>query len=136
MWLKSIGPAIETHGRRRRNVPRPPIEIGLGGAGEEAEAGAAMRGTAHMRAVLSVVVLLGLLAAAGGVAVWLWSEIGAVAIGRHGWIALGLGALLTFGLGAGLMALMFLSSRHGYDERAHLADRTGSEPARRPSDDT
>jgi hypothetical protein len=111
--------------------------IGLGGAVEEAEAGGLiLRGTAHMRAVLSVVVLLGLLAAAGGVAVWLWSEIGAVAIGRHGWIALGLGALLTFGLGAGLMALMFLSSRHGYDERAHQADRTGSEPARRPSDET
>jgi hypothetical protein len=89
-----------------------------------------------MRAVLSVVLLVGLLVAAAGVALWLWSEIGAVAIGRHGWIALGLGAVLTFGLGAGLMALMFLSSRHGYDERAHRADRTRSDPARRPSDES
>jgi hypothetical protein len=35
----------------------------------------------------------------------------------HGWIALVAGSVLTIGLAVGLMALMFHSSRRGYDER-------------------
>jgi hypothetical protein len=41
---------------------------------------------------------------------------------RHGLVALGLGAVATFALGAGLMALVFFSNRRGYDERAHRSD--------------
>lgn len=77
-----------------------------------------------MRTSLTVAVLLALLAASGGVGLWAWSEIGRVEIGHHGLIALALGAVLTFGLGAGLMALMFYSARRGYDDRAHEADPT------------
>jgi hypothetical protein len=33
-----------------------------------------------------------------------------------GWLFLILGALITLGLGAGLMALVFYSSRHDYDQ--------------------
>ena len=36
----------------------------------------------------------------------------------HGWIALGLGCGLSLLVGGGLMALVFHSSRHGYDDRA------------------
>ncbi|KAA0069999.1 hypothetical protein [Tardiphaga sp. P9-11] len=36
----------------------------------------------------------------------------------HGWIALGLGTSLSLIIGCGLMALMFYSSRSGYDETA------------------
>ena len=36
----------------------------------------------------------------------------------HGWIALGLGVFFSVIVGCGLMALMFFSSRRGYDERA------------------
>ena len=61
-----------------------------------------------MRSAVTLVVLFGLLAAAAGVAFWAWSELGDVEIGWHGLIALGLGVVLTFLLGAGLMALMFL----------------------------
>jgi NADH:ubiquinone oxidoreductase subunit 5 (subunit L)/multisubunit Na+/H+ antiporter MnhA subunit len=68
-------------------------------------------------------VLLGLLILAALTGFWAWQQIGAVEIGMHGWIALGLGAVLTFAVGAGLMALMFFSARRGYDERAHRADR-------------
>ena len=71
-----------------------------------------------MRSAVTLVVLLGLLAAAAGIAIWAWSELGDVEIGWPGLIALGLGVVLTFVLGAGLMALMFFSSRRGYDERA------------------
>lgn len=88
-----------------------------------------------MRPALSVVLLIALLAATAGVAFWAWSEIGEVEIGWHGWIALGLGAGLTFLLGAGLMALMFLSSRRGYDERAHEAERLVGERWRPPPAD-
>ncbi len=38
-------------------------------------------------------------------------------IGVHGYIALGLGALFTLLIGGGLMALVFYSHRHGYDDR-------------------
>ena len=39
----------------------------------------------------------------------------------HGWIALTLGILFSLIVGCGLMALVFYSSRRGYDERAHAA---------------
>lgn len=39
-------------------------------------------------------------------------------ISMHGWIALGLGTVLSLALGFGLMWLSFYSSRHGYDDRA------------------
>jgi hypothetical protein len=90
-----------------------------------------------MRALLTIAVLLGLLAAAVGVTLWAWQEIGEVEISRHGLIALGLGVGVTFLLGAGLMALVFFSNRRGYDARAHQGDdppraeESGRPPARR-----
>lgn len=77
-----------------------------------------------MRTAFTLIVLLGLLALTVGVAFWAWHEIGDVPISGHGLIALGLGALLTALLGAGLMALMFFSSRRGYDDRASDGDPT------------
>jgi hypothetical protein len=46
----------------------------------------------------------------------LWAEIGDVEISEGGWIALVLGVLVALSLGFGLMALVFISSRRGYDE--------------------
>jgi hypothetical protein len=80
-----------------------------------------------MRALLTVALLVGLLGATAGVAFWAWQEMGEVEISRHGMIALALGALATFGLGAGLMALVFFSNRRGYDEQAY---RPGDPPHR------
>lgn len=37
-------------------------------------------------------------------------------ISVHGWIALTLGSVLSLALGAGLMALSFISSRRGFDD--------------------
>jgi hypothetical protein len=48
-----------------------------------------------------------------------WNQLGASEISLVGWLALGFGAVLTLALGFGLMALMFISSRRGYDESAH-----------------
>ena len=88
-----------------------------------------------MRSAIAMMVLVGLLLASAAAGYWVWQEVGDVEIGLHGWIALGLGALLTFLLGAGLMALMFFSSRRGYDERAHHAERLAGERGRPPPAD-
>ena len=58
----------------------------------------------------AVVLALGFLIAA------LWIGIGDSEISSAGWLAMGLGVIVTLGLGIGLMALVFISSRRGYDE--------------------
>ena len=45
-----------------------------------------------------------------------WRALGASEISLGGWLAMGFGVLATLALGIGLMALMFFSSRHGYDD--------------------
>jgi hypothetical protein len=45
-----------------------------------------------------------------------WERIGDVGIGLNGWIALVLGIVVTMAVGIGLMALIFISNRRGYDE--------------------
>ena len=50
------------------------------------------------------------------VAASLWVGLGASEISGSGWAAMVLGVLATQALGIGLMALVFISSRRGYDE--------------------
>ena len=45
-----------------------------------------------------------------------WSGLGDAEISLAGWLAMGFGIVVTLALGIGLMALVFISSRHGYDE--------------------
>jgi hypothetical protein len=45
-----------------------------------------------------------------------WTGIGDSDISGAGWLAMGLGVIVTLALGIGLMALVFISSRRGYDE--------------------
>jgi hypothetical protein len=45
-----------------------------------------------------------------------WTSAGDVQMSIHGWIALGLGTFFSLAIGCGLMALMFYSSRSGYDD--------------------
>lgn len=72
-----------------------------------------------MRVTLSVISLAGILVAGLAVfLVWSWEASGGPVMSVHGYIALALGALFTFALTAGLMALVFYSSRHGYDDEA------------------
>ena len=52
----------------------------------------------------------------------IWEATGGPVISVHGYIALGLGTLFTFALTAGLMALVFYSNRHGYDDEIGTAD--------------
>ena len=46
----------------------------------------------------------------------LWSTLGASNISAAGWAAMGFGIVATMGLGVGLMALVFISNRRGFDE--------------------
>ena len=65
--------------------------------------------------VFVLVVLLGLLAWAGWYAVGAWNAMSGVTISMAGWVFMVLGVVVTFLVGAGLMALVFYSSRHDYD---------------------
>lgn len=50
------------------------------------------------------------------VAVMNWQLIGDTGIDLNGWIALILGVTATLAVGVGLMALVFISNRRGYDD--------------------
>lgn len=76
-----------------------------------------------MRVFLLVAVLGGFLIAALWFAVDAWIRLGDVEISAHGIFAMVLGIVLTFAVGAGLMAALFHSSRSGHDEAVGLADR-------------
>jgi hypothetical protein len=65
---------------------------------------------------LAIIVLLGFLAAAIAYAVHSWEAMSGVGISPLGWLFMGLGVFFTIAVGGGLMALVFYSSRHDYDQ--------------------
>jgi len=75
-----------------------------------------MRATSTFAA--AVIALAAVLAVAI-VIVTFWNQLGASEISPVGWLALGFGVVATLALGCGLMALMFISNRRGYDDPAH-----------------
>lgn len=64
---------------------------------------------------LTIVLLLMLAFAVWGFGV-AWKMSGNVGMSVHGYVALGLGVVLSLVVGGGLMALAFYSSRRGYDD--------------------
>ena len=60
--------------------------------------------------------LFALLAAALWFAGRSWVHLAGAVIPVYGWIAIGGGVLFSLLVGGGLMALLFYSSRHGYDD--------------------
>ena len=64
---------------------------------------------------VAIVILVGLLAVSLWYAIRVWTAMAGVHMSGWGWLFLVLGVLVTTGLGAGLMALVFYSSRHDYD---------------------
>jgi hypothetical protein len=71
-----------------------------------------------MKIAILIASLLGLLAITVGWAVWGWQQTSNVPMSVHSYIAMILGIVFTLLVGCGLMALMFYSSRHGYDDAA------------------
>jgi hypothetical protein len=77
-----------------------------------------------MKTALVIISLLAFLGMTVGWAIWGWEQTAGTEMGFHGWVAMILGILFTILVGCGLMALMFYSSRHGYDEGASdLSDK-------------
>lgn len=75
-----------------------------------------------MGKILAIVTLLALLAVALWVAYEQWAMV-SVEIPFWGWVAILAGAGLSLVVGVGLMALMFYSHRHGYDDRVQGVER-------------
>jgi len=69
-----------------------------------------------MRKLLVIVPLLALLALSIWFAVAAWIRLGGEPIPFYGYVAIAGGVLFSFLVGGGLMALVFYSSRHGYDD--------------------
>jgi hypothetical protein len=65
---------------------------------------------------IGVTVAIALVAMVVVVCAHFWNAIGGSEISPAGWVAMALGILATLGLGIGLMSLVFISSRRGYDE--------------------
>ena len=61
---------------------------------------------------IALAILLGFLCVSLWYAVKVWSAMAGVHMSGFGWTFLVLGVVVTFALGAGLMALVFYSSRH------------------------
>jgi len=72
---------------------------------------------------LIVASLLAFLAAVVVFVVISWQQMGVVQMSGHGVTALIAGVVLSLVVGGGLMALVFISARRGYDD---AADRRGS----------
>jgi uncharacterized membrane protein YdfJ with MMPL/SSD domain len=54
--------------------------------------------------------------AVAAVVVIFWNRLGASEISVGGWLAMVFGVIVTLALGIGLMMLMYISNRRGYDE--------------------
>jgi hypothetical protein len=68
-----------------------------------------------MRALI-ILALFALLGASVWFAGAAWERLGGDAIPFYGYVAIAGGALFSLLVGGGLMALVFYSSRHGYDD--------------------
>jgi hypothetical protein len=72
-----------------------------------------------MRSLYVLVPLVALLAGSIWFAADVWTSLDGASIPTGGWIAMGAGVFFSLVIGCGLMALVFYSNRHGYDEPAH-----------------
>ena len=78
-----------------------------------------------MRVWIAICILLALLAGAIYVG-YVGCNLTDVEMPVTGWVAMGLGIFFSLVLGAGLMGLMFYSSRHGYDQPPYEPPRSWS----------
>jgi hypothetical protein len=97
-------------------APAPRLAEVVVGTNASAVCLTTMRGSGT---ILIITVLLGLLAAVGWFA---WAGLAGPGepMPSEGYVALALGALTAVLVGIGLMALLFYSSRRGYDEPPHF----------------
>ena len=75
-----------------------------------------------MPTILLAAILIAFLVGATVWSVWVWTSVGSVAMSGHGYVAMALMIVVCIALGFGLMALVFYSSRKGYDEPPQSED--------------
>jgi hypothetical protein len=80
--------------------------------------GTSRLGTSRLGTIALIVVLFGLLVAATVFAIRSWTSIEGPPMPEVGYVAMTIGVVFSLLIGFALMALLFYSSRHGYDERA------------------
>lgn len=78
-----------------------------------------MQGRSLTGTSLVVMALLGILAGSIWFAVQGWTGIDGPGMPVAGYVAMGAGILLSLVVGVGLIALLFYSRRHGYDDAAN-----------------
>ena len=79
-----------------------------------------------VKTALIAVPLLAILVGAGWFAIGAWLTISGPSVPASGYIAMAAGVAFSLVVGCGLMALVFYSNRHGYDEPYRLdEDETG-----------
>ena len=78
--------------------------------------------------VLVAIPLFGILAAAIWYAASAWFSLSGPPMPAIGYVALTLGVVFSLVIGCGLMALLFYSSRHGYDEAHRPEDSDSPSP--------
>jgi hypothetical protein len=77
--------------------------------------------------ILAIAMLLLLLAGSAAFAWYGLFDSHDTPLGVHGWTAMVLGIVFSLIVGIGLMALVFYSSRHGYDDAARIDDPHGKQ---------
>jgi nitrate reductase gamma subunit len=82
-----------------------------------------MWGRIIIGAILMVVLAAALIFTAGG-----WARAEGIEMSIIGIVALVLGGVLTFALGAGLMALVYYSARKGFDDGVQDYTKPGTRP--------
>lgn len=75
-----------------------------------------------MKNAALIAVLLAILAGALWFAFSIWNAVDFSDIPTSGYVAMALGIVFSLVIGCGLMALVFYSSRHGYDEASQYLD--------------
>jgi TRAP-type uncharacterized transport system fused permease subunit len=68
------------------------------------------------RNAVAVVIAAAAVLVVVGVVATIWTGLAEAHISGAGWFAMGFGMLVTLALGVGLMALVFISNRRGYDD--------------------
>ena len=74
------------------------------------------RGHEFIPVVILVIALFALLALSVWFAAYSWTHLGGDPVPTYGYVAIVGGVVLSLVVGGGLMALVFYSSRHGYDD--------------------
>ncbi len=73
-------------------------------------------------AVVLFAALFAILIAAGWYAAHAWSSVSGPPMPTSGYVAMTLGVVFSLVVGCGLMALLFYSHRHGYDDQIRYDD--------------